>query len=125
MQEGKDQPKKADGSLAIPSKFESYSKTAKLMLEMTEPIYGTGKIVSIDSGFCVTAGILAMHDHGLYGQSLIKRWGRYWPKGVPADAIDANFEGKAMGRADCYVQEMEGKNFICTAIEKISMSRRS
>ncbi len=112
LQEGKDRPMKADGSPAFPSKFESHTKTAKLMLEMTENIHGTGKIVSMDSGFCVTAGILALHDHGVYGQSLVKKRGRNWPKGVPGDAIDAHFEGKDLGHSDCYVQEMEGKKFL-------------
>jgi hypothetical protein len=43
------------------------------MLEMRKPIHGTGKVVSIDSGFCVTARILAMQDKGVYGQALIKK----------------------------------------------------
>jgi hypothetical protein len=51
LQEGKDRPTKADGSPAFPLKYESYSKTANLMLEMTENIHGTGKIVSMDSVF--------------------------------------------------------------------------
>eukprot|EP00956_Cyclotella_meneghiniana_P024387 scaffold48896_cov69-Cyclotella_meneghiniana.AAC.2 len=111
IQEGKDRPKKADGSWAFPSEFESYSKTAKLMLEMTKPIHGSGKSVSMDSGFCVSAGILAMHDHGVYGQALVKKRGRYWPKGVPGDAIDAHFANKKVGEFDCYMQDMEGKSF--------------
>jgi hypothetical protein len=73
LQEGNDRPTKADGSPAFPSKYDSYSKTAKLMLEIMENIHGTGKIVSMDSGFCVTAGILALHDYGVYGQSLVKK----------------------------------------------------
>ena len=49
--------------------------TAKLMLEMTKLLHTTGKIVTMDSGFYVTAGILAMHDHGVFGQALIKKRG--------------------------------------------------
>ena len=77
LQEGKDRPKKADGTWAFPSPFEGYSKTAKLMLEMTEPIHGTGKVVSMDSGFCVSAGILAMHSVGVFGEALVKKRGKY------------------------------------------------
>jgi hypothetical protein len=65
-----------DSSPAFPSKYESYSKTAKLMPEMTKNIHGTGKIESMDCGFCVTVGILALHDHGVYGQSLVNKRGR-------------------------------------------------
>ena len=112
LQEGKDRPKKSDGTWAFPSEFESHTKTVKLMLEMTKPIHGTGKIVSMDSGFCVSAGILAMHDKGVYGQALIKKRGRYWPKGVPGDDIDLYFATKELGDADCYVQELDGKKFL-------------
>jgi hypothetical protein len=38
------------------------------MLEMTEPIHGTGMIVTMDSAFCVSAGILALHEKEVYGQ---------------------------------------------------------
>ena len=92
IQEGKDRPKKDDGSWAFPSPFKGNSKTVKLMLEMTEPIHGTGKVASMDSGFCVSAGILAMHKYGVFGQVLIKKHGKYWPRGVPGDAINNHFD---------------------------------
>jgi hypothetical protein len=65
LQEGKDQLKLANGQWAFPSKFEIELKTAQLMLKVTEPIHGSGKILSVDSGFCMTAGILALHDKGV------------------------------------------------------------
>ena len=117
LQEGKDRPKDTQRNWAFPSEFESrYFKTASLMLEMTVPIHNTGKVVTMDSGFCVTAGILAMHDHGVYGQSLIKKHGRYWPKHVPGDHIDDHFKGKELGYTETYKQEVGGKQFLvhCT-----------
>ena len=67
IQEGKDRPKDAMGKWAFPSKFEGkndkgrkFTKTSTLMCEMTEPLHSTRKIVSMDSGFCVTAGILSI-----------------------------------------------------------------
>ena len=110
MQEGKDRPKDTQGNWAFPLEFEScYSKTASLMLEMTVPIHNTGKVVTMDSGFCVTARILAMHDHGVYGQSLIKKRGRYWPKHVPGDHIDDHFKEKELRYTKTYNQNIEGK----------------
>ncbi|KAL7460550.1 hypothetical protein ACHAXS_000997 [Conticribra weissflogii] len=64
LQEGKHRPKKSDGSWAFPSTCGGHTETAKFMLEMTHIIHGTGKVVSMDSGFCVSAGILAMHSVG-------------------------------------------------------------
>jgi hypothetical protein len=112
IQEGKDRPKKADGTPAFPSAYEKESKTVKLMLEMTVPLQRTGKIVTMDSGFCVTVGILALHDKGIYGQALIKKRGRYWPRGVPGNDINNHFQSKELGSYDCFVQEKEGKNFL-------------
>ncbi|KAL7474077.1 hypothetical protein ACHAW6_000071 [Cyclotella cf. meneghiniana] len=83
-----------------------------LMLDMTLPIHGTGEIVSMDSGFCVLAGVLALHDKGVFGQALIKKWDRYWPKRVPGDDINNQFQSKKVGKCDCLQQEMEGKQFV-------------
>ena len=37
------------------------------MCEMTVPLRGMGKIVSMDSGFFLKVGILHLHEHGVYG----------------------------------------------------------
>ena len=79
--DGKDRTKDETVKWAFSSAFEGknattggkYTKTSSLMCEMTVPIHGTGKIVSMDSGFCVTSGILHLHDLGVFGQSLIKK----------------------------------------------------
>ena len=81
IQEGKDRPKYANVKWAFPSRFEGenkntgrkYTKNSILMCEMTVPLHGTGKIVSTDSGFCVTVGILHLHEHSVYGKLLIKQ----------------------------------------------------
>ena len=111
LQEGKDRPKNPDESWAFPSEFPGYSKTATLMLEMTKPIHHTGKIVSMDSGFCVSVGIIAMHDYGVYGQSLIKKR-RYWTNNVPGDAIDSCFANKELGSAKTFRKVIDGKHFL-------------
>ena len=115
IQEGKDKP--MDGNNPrYPSQFECYSTTAKLMLEMSKLLFNSGKIVTMDSGFCVTAGILAMHDHGVFGQALIKKRGRYWPTHVPGDQIENYFADMEIGDTDTLKQVINGKNFFihCT-----------
>ncbi|KAL7524687.1 hypothetical protein ACHAXR_004709, partial [Thalassiosira sp. AJA248-18] len=121
LQEGKDRPKKADGTWAFPSEFEQqHSKTAVLMLEMTKPIHNSGRVVTMDSGFCVTVGILAQHNYGVYGQALIKKRGRYWPRGVPGDQIDTYFADKQIGYTETLRQVIDGQQFLihCTKEEK-------
>ncbi len=75
LQEGKDRLVDDNNKPCFPTNFELKTKTSALVLYMTEPIHNTRKIVIMDSGFCVAAGILALHDFGVYGQSLIKKRG--------------------------------------------------
>ena len=63
---------------------------------MCRPIFGSGKAVVLDSGFCVAKGITDLEDKGVYVAALIKKR-RYWPKGVPGDLIDNHFEDKEIG----------------------------
>ncbi|KAL7471673.1 hypothetical protein ACHAXS_011981 [Conticribra weissflogii] len=60
-------------------------------------IHKSGKIVTMDSGFSVTWGIIAMKEKGVYGQALIKKRGRGWPKFIPGDEIDDYFSNKPIG----------------------------
>ena len=73
-----------------PNTGRTYTKTSTLMCEMTVPLHGTGKLLSMDSGFCVTVGILHSYEHGVYGQSIIKKK-KYWPKGCPGTHITWRF----------------------------------
>ncbi|KAL7478170.1 hypothetical protein ACHAW6_003948 [Cyclotella cf. meneghiniana] len=120
IQEGKDRPMK-DGKPAYPYQFESKSKTVMLMLDMTLPIHGTGKIASIDSGFCVSAGILALHDKEVFGQALIKKQSRYWPKGVPVDDINNHFQPKKVGELIGCSKRWRASSFCFIVIKRISM----
>ena len=80
-------------------KWEDMGKTVGLMLQMCEPIFSTVKCVVIDSGFCVSKGITALLEVGVYAAALIKKR-KYWPKGVPGDAIDEYFSGKDVTHVD-------------------------
>ena len=107
IQEGKDQPMNVNSPFH-PSKFEMFLPTAKLMLEMSEPIRGSGRVVTLDSGFCATAGILVLHDVGVFGQALIKKRGNFWPVGVPGDQIDDHFTSLSIGDNDTLEQSTDG-----------------
>ena len=90
--EGKDHPSELG-----PKKYQDLGgPTVGLMLRMTKPIHGSGKVVIMDSGFCVAKGITEMEKKGVFGQALIKKR-RYWPRFVPGDQIDAAFSNKEVG----------------------------
>lgn len=47
--------------------FEELGKTVGLLLRMTRPIWNTGRVVILDSGFCVLSGIVELAKRGLHG----------------------------------------------------------
>ena len=63
------------------------------MLSMYRPIFGTGNAVVLDRGFCVAKGITKIEAKCVYESALIKKR-CYWPKGVPRELIDTQFQDK-------------------------------
>ena len=63
--EGKDVPAEC-----LPKKYSEKGKTVSLMLHLTKMLHGTGKIVVLDSGFCVPQGLVDMKKKGQ------RCWGR-------------------------------------------------
>ena len=57
-------------------------KTAGLLLRMLRPIFGTAKVVILDSGFCVLKALIALRENGVFASSVIKKR-RYWPAMIP------------------------------------------
>lgn len=70
-----------------------------VMLRCTKPLWGSGKVVVMDSGFCVAVGLREMFKKGVYGHALIKMK-RYWPRDVPGDDIDALMSNNSVGEVD-------------------------
>ena len=94
MMEGKDKPTQIG-----PKKWEDLGKNCGIILRISEPIFSTGECVVLDSGFCVSKGITALLEVGVYAAALIKKL-KYWPKGVLGDAIDGYFSNKDFTHVD-------------------------
>jgi hypothetical protein len=77
--------------------FESLGKTVGILLR----IWNTGRVVILDSGFCVLPGIVELAKRGLHGGALIKKR-RYWPKWILGEEIKAHFAEKEVGSVDCW-----------------------
>ncbi len=92
--EGKDHPPQLGCK-----EFEERGKTVGLMLRMSKNLWNTGKVVTMDSGFSVSKGILAMREKGVFGQALVQPRGRGWPVLVPGKYIDEYFQDKPIGYA--------------------------
>ena len=65
---------------------ECEGKIAPLVLRMTEPLFTSGRVVALDSGFGVLEVLVKLQEHGLYGVAIIKKK-RYWPKHVAGEDL--------------------------------------
>ena len=92
--EGKDEPPERDMK-----EFQVLGKTIGLLLRLTRPMWGTAKMVVLDSGFCVLQGIIELKKRGVFAASLIKKR-KWWPKHVEGEVIRQHFDDKQVGDVD-------------------------
>ena len=64
-----------------------------LMVRIYKPIFGTGKDLILDTGFCVSKCIIRLEAKGVYIEDLNNKR-RYFPKGVHIDLIYTHFQDK-------------------------------
>ena len=83
--EGKDTPPQ------ILKQFSQHGKIVGLLLHMLQSYFHTVRYIVLNSGFCVLKGIIELRKNGLFGCALIKNR-RYWPAGVPGDAMQQFFD---------------------------------
>ena len=110
--EGKQRPKE------LPSRDPNrFGNTVSLLLRMTNTIVGSGKVIILDSGFCVLKGITELMKRGIYAGALIKKR-RYWPKFIKGDAMDAHMSTKATGETACLTGMMDNVKYYVFAMKE-------
>jgi Transposase IS4 len=112
MVEGKDAPTEAPAK-----QFDNMGKTVGLLLRLIKPLWGTAKMVVLDSGFCVLKGIIELKKRGVYAASLIKKR-RYWPKYTAGEDIKQHFEDKEVGDVNTLPGVMEEVPFHIYAMKE-------
>ena len=65
---GKDKPKERGKD-----KYHEYGKTGSLLLRLCIPLFMNGKVVIMDSGFCVLLVVIALKKMGVFSAALIKK----------------------------------------------------
>ena len=65
---GKDKPKEIGKD-----KYHEYGKTGSLVFRLFIPLFITGKVVILDSGFCVLLAVIALKKMGVFSAALIKK----------------------------------------------------
>jgi len=75
---------------------DDIGKPAGLLLHLCEGILSTGKVVILDSGFCMLQGIIELKKRDVFASALIKKR-RYWPKYVGLEGIAKKIKDKSVG----------------------------
>ena len=116
--EGKDSPtQRPEGE------FEKYGKTTHLLLELCRTIFFSGRVVILDSGFCVLKALTKLREYGVYTTAMIKKR-RYWPTLVKGDVIEKYMnENKEIGECDAIEGQLNGikYNIFCMRDSKFIM----
>lgn len=102
MVEGKHRPKERPAFQS-----DAHGPTCGLLLRLCENLYHTGKVVILDSGFCVLQGLIELRKVGVFATAFIKKR-RYWPKYVPGDALEERMKNKDIGETDAVRGKLEG-----------------
>ena len=74
--EGMDKPRESRRP-----EFDEIVKTVGTILRCTRTIWNWAKLVIMDSGFCVTKGLVDIRKKGVFGDVLIKKC-IYWPSNI-------------------------------------------
>ena len=104
LREGKDHPKEKK------LEFSNFTATVSLLLRLCKGLIGTGKVVILDSGFCVLRGLVELRKRGIFASSLIKKR-KYWPKNVNGDDMNKHLESKKVGDCNRLNGKMDGVDF--------------
>ncbi len=104
LQEGKD--------CNFLKEFKWHTKTSAFMICMTKPIGNTRYIITMDSGYSVASGILALHDVGVNDQSLIRKHGPFCQSMCLNSSIDDCKKDKEVGFAENYKERINLTDFL-------------
>ena len=97
--------------------FDDLGKTVGTLLQLTEPVWGSGRVFVLDSGFCVLQAIVELRKKGLFAAALIKKR-RYWPKYIPGESILAHFAEKGIGELDALQGMLDDVKFHVVAMKE-------
>ena len=92
--EGKDRP--SQGDYSVVEYEDQFGKVGGLVTRMTQPIWGSSRVVLLDSGFGYLNCLQALNSKGLYGTMVIKKR-KYWPVGTEGDVLLERMSGKEVG----------------------------
>ena len=112
--EGKQRPKELPSQ--DPNRFGN--TVSLLLLRMMNTIVGSGKVIILDSGFCILKGIIELMKREIYAGAFIKKRRYYWPKFIKGDAMDAHMSTKLTGETACLTGMMDNVKYYVFAMKE-------
>ena len=97
LREGKEQPQNLG-----PKEFDNIGKTTGILLQLTKPVWSTGKVFVLDSGFCVVQALVELKKKGLFA----------------AQQNHAHFDNKNVGDVNAIKGTMDGVPFHIHAMKE-------
>ncbi len=101
--EGKSRP----AELPVPKHQADFGKMGGLVLRMTESIWHSGRIVAMDSAFCLLETVAKLREQGLFCVTVAKKHGKYWPRHFKGDHVQEFMQGKPIGKIFGYEMEVK------------------
>ena len=117
--EGKDRPRE----IPRDPNEGTYGATSALLLRLCKQFFSTGKIVVLDSGFCVLQGLIELRKRGGFGHAVIKKR-RYWPKYIKGDKINEAFANKDVGYTDVMVGKLDGVKYYVFCLRDVGFTMK-
>lgn len=111
--EGKDKPQEKP----VDKTDKRGGKTVGLLLRLCQNICSTGKVVILDSGFCVLKGLIELKKVGGYAGAIIKKR-RYWPRYIKGYDIEEHMKDNKVGTTDTATGILEGINYNVFAMKE-------
>ena len=87
------------------------------MVQMKNPIWGTGKVVIMDRRFYILEGLIFMVEKGVFGSVLIQKR-RYCTKGVPEVYIIWNIQQMEVGDLYTFPYTIHGKRYYIMTLKE-------
>ncbi len=116
LSEGKDRPEE----LRRMDDPQRHGKTVNLLKTLCSPLQDSGKILVLDSGFCVLAGIIVLVSVlGIYAAAQIKKR-CYWPLNVPGESIKNHMKDKPNGTLETVCGEQNGIRYSIFCLKEPS-----
>jgi hypothetical protein len=109
--EGKDRP----APLPTPAHEAEFGKVGGLILRMTKSVWGSKRVVIMDSAFCHLKTLIELKKRDIYASSVIKKR-RYWPKYIDGQAMEDEMEAATIGTAKCRKGKMGSVRFNLVAL---------